>query len=587
MHSPGSPARAGERRRAPSRSGSKDLKYSFDDVGNLVEQTDWLGGTQRTFSYDALDRLRTVRAGKIKSSLAVEKDYKYDLLGNLLEKDGVVQSYETGLDELGRWRGGPHAISGRRDCASSPCTEGEYFYDPAGNRIAGDGKTLVWSADNMPVFIDDKTRDQQTSFVYDGQNQRVKKTVFKGYSGVEETFYSGPSTSQRHAAGRIYETTHLILNGIQIATIETVEGTATTRFHQFDHLGGTALVTDKFGRQLEAIEYHAFGTSRSDTNPAASNHKFTGQELDASAELYNYNARHYDPEIGAFISADPVVAAPHNSQSLNRYSYVLNNPLKYTDPTGNFFFINPFALLKGKFQAFVWLPGTMPVWGSVDFAGSSAGTFGAGVGFPGAHVGVEANPFSGRQYVGGVASLEGRYGVPGVWTLSGQVDLRAGYSFVNAHFQGETSGGVSHLESGLGVGGGISYSKSGGDRVLRLSAGVSWAPLGGHASYSHVRQNLSFGVGLSGGLSLNLDEGTWALDAGVSGGVGPARVGAGIWYNNADGSWGPTVSAGPFETRLDIPRDRRSTGSLFGHVLWGGKDPDRPDPRRVESRRTF
>ncbi|CAC9424010.1 hypothetical protein [uncultured Gammaproteobacteria bacterium] len=46
------------------------------------------------------------------------------------------------------------------------------------------------------------------------------------------------------------------------------------------------------------------------------------------------NGRVYDPQIGRFLSADPYIQAPYNTQSYNRYSYVMNNPLKYTDPSG-------------------------------------------------------------------------------------------------------------------------------------------------------------------------------------------------------------------------------------------------------------
>ncbi|HEY53273.1 MAG TPA: RHS repeat-associated core domain-containing protein [Caldilineae bacterium] len=52
--------------------------------------------------------------------------------------------------------------------------------------------------------------------------------------------------------------------------------------------------------------------------------------------LYFYNSRYYDPVLGRFISPDTIVPEPGNPQSLNRYSYVLNNPLRYTDPTGMF-----------------------------------------------------------------------------------------------------------------------------------------------------------------------------------------------------------------------------------------------------------
>jgi RHS repeat-associated protein len=74
--------------------------------------------------------------------------------------------------------------------------------------------------------------------------------------------------------------------------------------------------------------------SSSDTLPT--DRLFTGQRLDGTG-LYFYNARYYDPEIGRFISPDIYVQDFTNPQSLNRYSYVLNNPLKYTDPSGHWF----------------------------------------------------------------------------------------------------------------------------------------------------------------------------------------------------------------------------------------------------------
>ncbi|AKG53329.1 hypothetical protein DGWBC_0653 [Dehalogenimonas sp. WBC-2] len=63
--------------------------------------------------------------------------------------------------------------------------------------------------------------------------------------------------------------------------------------------------------------------------------KFTGQKLDSTG-LYYYNARYYDPIIGRFISADTLVQNFTNPQTLNRYSYTSNNPLKYVDPTGRY-----------------------------------------------------------------------------------------------------------------------------------------------------------------------------------------------------------------------------------------------------------
>ena len=81
---------------------------------------------------------------------------------------------------------------------------------------------------------------------------------------------------------------------------------------------------------------------------------FTGHEMLASLELVHMNARIYDPALGRFLSADPIIQAEGDLQNYNRYSYVLNNPLKYTDPSGHIFgeiFSAIFGILKALFTA--------------------------------------------------------------------------------------------------------------------------------------------------------------------------------------------------------------------------------------------
>jgi len=65
-------------------------------------------------------------------------------------------------------------------------------------------------------------------------------------------------------------------------------------------------------------------------------YRFTGQREEATTGLYFYNARYYDPALGRFAQPDTLVPDPGNPQALNRYTYVTNNPLKYTDPTGHY-----------------------------------------------------------------------------------------------------------------------------------------------------------------------------------------------------------------------------------------------------------
>ncbi|MCD4742313.1 MAG: RHS repeat-associated core domain-containing protein [Desulfobacteraceae bacterium] len=68
-----------------------------------------------------------------------------------------------------------------------------------------------------------------------------------------------------------------------------------------------------------------------------SSYKFTDQEQDEGTGLYNYDARLYDPVLGQFIMADTIVPNPFNPQSFNRYTYCLNNPIKYTDHRGHLY----------------------------------------------------------------------------------------------------------------------------------------------------------------------------------------------------------------------------------------------------------
>jgi len=105
-----------------------------------------------------------------------------------------------------------------------------------------------------------------------------------------------------------------------------------------DHLGSTAITANSNGTLYTEQRYYPWGDTRYNsptTTPTA--YQFTGQRKDATG-LYFYNARYYDPSLGRFIQADTIVPSPANPQTLNRYAYTLNNPVKYTDPSGHCIF---------------------------------------------------------------------------------------------------------------------------------------------------------------------------------------------------------------------------------------------------------
>jgi len=109
-------------------------------------------------------------------------------------------------------------------------------------------------------------------------------------------------------------------------------------FYHTDHLGSTTLATDAQGYVVEQTEYLPYGAVSRHTGTVSTSHRFTGQRLDDTTGLYFYHARYYDPQLDRFISADSVIQAASDPQSLNRYSYVRNNPVRYTDPSGHGWF---------------------------------------------------------------------------------------------------------------------------------------------------------------------------------------------------------------------------------------------------------
>src|SRR5262245_19652832 len=92
-------------------------------------------------------------------------------------------------------------------------------------------------------------------------------------------------------------------------------------------------MTDAKHKAVGRASYRAFGGREVTSGVVSTRHGFTGHEHDPNG-LINMRGRMYDPTLGRFLTADPIVTAPGFSQSWNRYSYVMNSPFAFTDPTG-------------------------------------------------------------------------------------------------------------------------------------------------------------------------------------------------------------------------------------------------------------
>ncbi len=110
-------------------------------------------------------------------------------------------------------------------------------------------------------------------------------------------------------------------------------------YYHDDHLGSSNLLTDRTGNMVQHYEYLAYGKERFKDNALAFSvsNRYTDQILDEDTGLYYYGARYYDPELGRFTQPDSIVPSADDPQSLNRYTYTRNNPLKFVDPTGHYY----------------------------------------------------------------------------------------------------------------------------------------------------------------------------------------------------------------------------------------------------------
>ena len=300
--------------------------YHYSPAGDISRIANGLTSTTYTYAYDALHRL----TGETNDANSDAYAYSYNAIGNTTART-VTGSSNYAFSYSAYSTAHKHAVS-QITLNGTPYA---FTYDANGNMTAGwdftdpsspATRTIAYNADNMPTGITHSVLGT-TSFVYDGEGSRVKKTA-----GASATYYYGSHFEIEGAAAVKY-----IFAGSQRIARKTA--TAAFYFHQ-DHLGSASVVTDAAGAQVEATEYLPYGGQRSHSGTLQAPYKFTDEELDASTGLYNYNARFYDPITGRFISADTLVPDFANPQTLNRYSYCANSPLIYIDPSGHVFGID-------------------------------------------------------------------------------------------------------------------------------------------------------------------------------------------------------------------------------------------------------
>jgi len=323
-----------------------------------------------TFTYDALNRLKT----------SLNTNYDYDVLGNIKTKTDISDT--NGY----KYEGKPHQVTK----VVKGATTTNYSYDAAGNMANRGSTVLAYNSYNKPTRITDG--NLKTTFNYGPDLARFYREDLKNNQTTRKTYYmaGGDYEEVYDAATKETKFKHNFGNGVQL-TLTKEDGQPTgsvdVQFMHKDHLGSVDVITDMSGKVVKSMAFQPFGDRKkqlvTDLDPntdlamvtfETTTDGFTGHEMLDDFGLIHMNGRVYDPAIGRFLSADPFVQAPENSQSFNRYSYVMNNPLSLVDPSGYiWWFVAPvleFFTFETAAIAAVGV-GTGVAVSNVDFVGST------------------------------------------------------------------------------------------------------------------------------------------------------------------------------------------------------------------------
>lgn len=473
--------------------GLQNLNYQFDLAGNLTlrERATSTAPTIEVFTNDAVNRLTlaqlTYVQGVHQTTAITTASLAYDLIGNVCTKNTTTYGYAgyAGCTNHGT-SGSPHAVTAVGGTS--------YQYDFDGNQTTSNsGRALVYNSLNQLATASAGSNSTAFQYAPDGDRflrtdggQRVWPSTCKTDNTLNDRIFCDGFEGGGSAGGS--QTTYFVgnveiikngtvteqrryLGGVAIDYVRT-SGSSTSYLFA-DHLGSVDVVANSSGQLVEAMSFDVHGNRRDPNTwqggapvPTSTTHGFTGHEHVDSFSFIHMNGRVYDPTIGRMLQADPLMG-PGN-QSLNRYSYVVNNPLALTDPTGYSWWgtiLRDIVAIVITIEA----PELAPYLGDSLFASYAVAGFAAGVVETGTFKGGLYGAFSAELFFGIGQSFDSG-GFANEWATDG-VQSGEGAFGTNYNLAGFSAKVLAH-----GIAGGVMSSLEGGKFGSGFaSAGVSEA----------------------------------------------------------------------------------------------------------------
>ncbi len=373
------------------------LAFTYDnETGNLTSRTgmDSYCVTEQ-FAYDNLDRLTS--ADRLR--------FTYSDNGNILSKtfigsytysaakphavtyvdntSGDIKTHNAEYDAFGK----VSCVRGRG--TGGPPTPGiiNGTDTPLGGILPGHGSTIIGWGDKYDVDYGPDGERWRSSY-RDTTVVAVESTTHVNVRSGRDILYAGDYERVTDKSGTVREYHYL---GLGVIAVITDGGEAELYHAVTDNIGSYVhLVNAVTGNADFSASFDAWGRMTTAINTLPFHRGYGGHEMLTEFGLVNMNGRMYDYNLGRFLSPDNYVQMPHDSQSFNRYSYCLNNPLKYTDPSGEVWWmpIVVGALIGGaisgtSYAVSVALTGSK--WNGRDFLksigmGAFAGALSAGMG---------------------------------------------------------------------------------------------------------------------------------------------------------------------------------------------------------------